>query len=253
MVAANPEPAKAVLQRNLKAALYALAAGVTLYFGTAYVLLPRVWRGYEKRHPALADVPWITRTANDIPGDPLNVALVGTEEDLHLAMLAARWFPANPITLTSSLRIAAAVAFDRPFDDAPVSNLYLWGRREDLAFEQPVGPNPRHRHHVRFWRSEAVDEAGKPLWMGAATFDVRVGLSHTTGQITHHIGPDVDAERDKIIRDIQQAGELSAVYWVEGFHEKLAGRNGGGDPWQTDGRLAVGVLAARTDRGVRAR
>ena len=33
---------------------------------------------------------------------------------------------------------------------------------------------------------------------GGATFDERVGLSHTTGQITHHIAPDVDTERDHL-------------------------------------------------------
>ena len=79
--------------------------------------------------------------------------------------------------------------------------------------------------------------------MGAATLDTHAGLSDTTGQITHHISPDVDAERDKVIDDIKKAGDLSSVYWIDGFHTELKGKNGGGDPWHTDGRLAVGVLA----------
>jgi hypothetical protein len=224
--------------------LFRLSLAVALvYLLIAYAVLPLLWRHHEKRHPALADAPEITHTASGIPGDPLNVALVGTEKDVHLAMLAAKWYPADPITLKSAMRIAVGVVFDRPYDDAPVSSLYLWGRKEDLAFEQPVGNDPRRRHHVRFWRSARVDEQGKPLWMGAATLDVRVGLSYTTGQITHHIGPDVDLERDKVINDIKQAGDLSSMYWVEGFHKELEGKNGGGDPWHTDGRLAVGVIA----------
>lgn len=218
-----------------------LAAVVAVYLLVAYVLLPLLWRHHDTGHPALADAPRITHTADGIPGDPLNVALVGTEKDLHLSMIAAKWYPADPITLKSAMRIAAGVVFDRPYDDAPVSSLYLWGRKEDLAFEQPVGNDPKRRHHVRFWRSEQVDQ-GRPLWIGAATFDTRVGLSHTTAQVTHHIAADVDLERDKIINDLKQAGGLSAVYWIDGFHKELTGKNGGGDPWHTDGRLAMGVL-----------
>jgi hypothetical protein len=96
-------------------------------------------------------------TANDIPGEPLNVSLIGTEVELVRIMLAAKWHPADPISLRSSLRIAEASVLKRSYADAPVSNLYLFGRKQGLAFEQPVGSAPRQRHHVRFWRSEKVD------------------------------------------------------------------------------------------------
>ncbi len=138
--------------------------------------------------------------------------------------------------------------FHRSYDDAPVSNLYLFGRKQDLAFEQPLGADPRRRHHVRFWRAEKVDRAGRPLWFGSATFDTKVGLSHTTGQITHHIAADIDAERNKLMEDLQRSGHLTTVSWIDGFHDKLEGRNGGGDPYHTDGRLAVGVLTKATPK-----
>jgi hypothetical protein len=233
-------------RRGLRTWLRLALAVLGVYLVTAYVILPRMWHRHEERHPALLDAPDITHTASGIPGDPLNVALVGSEQDVHLAMHAAKWFPADPITFESSLRIAVGVVFKRPDPDAPVSNLYLWGRKEDLAFEQPVGDDPRRRHHVRFWRSARTDDEGRPLWLGSATLDERVGLSHTTGQITHHISPDVDAERDKVIADIRRAGYLAREDWIDGFHKVLQGRNGGGDPWHTDGRLAVGILAIRT-------
>lgn len=219
-----------------------LLGGAVVYLVCAYVIVPLVWRRYEKRHPALDGAPRIAHTATGIPGDPLNVGLVGTEEQIHRALLAAKWFPADPITLESSMRIAGSTVFHRPYEDAPVSSLYLWGRKQDLAFEQPVGEDARRRHHVRFWRSEKLDTNGRPLWLGAVTFDTRVGLSHTTGEITHHISPDVDAERDKLMADLKQADALVDVDWVDGFHVTLTGKNGGGDPYQTDGRLAVGIL-----------
>ena len=156
-------------------------------------------------------------------------------------MTAAGWFPADPITLATSVRIAADSVLRRSDDDAPVSNLFLFGRKQDLAFEQPVGGGPRQRHHVRFWRWDKLYD-GRPAWIGAATFDERVGLSHTTGQVTHHISPDVDAERDRIANELQEAGLVQSIEWGNGFHSQLEGRNGGGDPWRTDGRLTIVVL-----------
>lgn len=232
--------------------MYVVLTALVVYLLIAYLLVPLLWRSYTKRHPALEEAPEITHTANGIHGDPLNLALVGTEEELQAAMLAAEWFPADPITLKSSLRIAAGTVFHRSYDDAPVSNLFLFGRKQDLAFELPLGNDPRRRHHVRFWRAEKVDDNGRPLWFGAATFDTKVGFSHTTGQITHHISPDVDGERDKIMEDLKRVGHLMEVYWIDGFHEKLEGKNGGGDPYHTDGRFAVGITAARkTSEGTR--
>ena len=213
------------------------------WFLIAYLILPVGWRRYEKRHPALDDAPRVAHTTTGIPGDPVNLGLVAPEEKIHRAMLAAKWFPADPITLKSSIRIAGSTVLHRSYDDAPVSSLYLWGHKQDLAFEQPVGNDARRRHHVRFWRSEKLDDQGKPLWLGAATFDTKVGFSHTTGEITHHISPDVDAERDKVIADLQQVHALIEVFRIDDFHSTLTGKNGGGDPYRTDGGLAVGVMA----------
>src|SRR5438128_2023046 len=80
-----------------------LAGVIVIYLATAYLILPAVWKRYEHRHPALDDLPGITLTANGIPGDPVNVALIGTKADLVKAMLAARWYPADPLSLKSSL------------------------------------------------------------------------------------------------------------------------------------------------------
>jgi len=221
-----------------------LLGALLLYLAVAYLILPFLWKRHEEHHPALDGAPTITHTGDGIPGDPLNVALVGTEEQIHRAMLAAKWYPADPVTLASSLRIVVDVVISRPFDEAPVSPLYLFGRKEDLAFERPVGDNPRERHHVRFWKSDKLDKDGRPLWFGSATFDIHVGFSHDTGQITHHIGPDVDAERDLLFADLKKTGDLEDVKFIDGFHKVKSGRNGGGDPWHTDGRLEMGVIKA---------
>jgi hypothetical protein len=233
-------PRRRLLERGLR--VIVLLAG--LYVIVAYVAVPAAWQHVEHRHPALEDAPTITHTKIGIPGDPLNIALIGTEAQITKAMLAADWNPADPLTLKSSLRIAGDTVLHRPYNDAPVSNLYVWNRKEDLAFEQPIGNDPRRRNHVRFWKSDKLDDQGQPLWLGAATLDTKVGFSHTTGEITHHISPDVDTERDKLVGDLQKAGVIASADYVDNFQPKLEGHNGGGDPYHTDGKLAVGTLVS---------
>jgi hypothetical protein len=230
-------------RRSLARRLALLAAGVLVsYLALAYVIVPGFWKRYAHRHPGLDDVPGITETASGIPGDPLNVALVGSKADFIKTMLAAKWFPADPLSLKSCLEIAEATVLKRAYDDAPVSSLYLFGRKEDLAFEQPVGPDPKQRHHARFWKSDKLDADGRPVWLGSAVYDKSVGLSHTTGQITHHTAADVDTERDYLFQDLEKSGDLSEGYFIDNFHKTREGHNGGGDPWHTDGRLRVGVI-----------
>jgi len=131
--------------------IIAAAIGGLLVFWllAAYLVVPMCWKMFS-RHHAIINGPRITTTSAGIHGDPLNLSFVGEENDLVGAMLAAGWSPADPITLKSSLRIAESTIFHRPYVDAPVSSLFLFGRKEDLAFKKPVGNDARQRHHVRF-------------------------------------------------------------------------------------------------------
>lgn len=236
--AATPSRRHRILRRTARIAAAVLIAWLLL----AYVVLPMAWRHYE-HNPALEAAPKTTLTSQGIPGDPLNVGLIGDEETVVGAMLNAGWDPADPVTLRSSLRIARSVVLDRPYVDAPVSPLFLFGRKQDLAFQQPVGNSARQRHHVRFWRSVELGRAGVPLWIGSVTFDRSVGLSHRTGQITHHVAPDIDEERNHLIDELRDHGDLTELYQVTGVGATLVGRNGGGDLYYTDGELTIGVLA----------
>jgi hypothetical protein len=235
-------------RRRTVRCLKALVIFLGLWLLSAYVILPALWRHYE-HHPVLETAPKTTVTGQGIPGDPLNLGLIGGEADVVRSMLDAGWSPADPITLRSSLRIAESVVFRRAYVDAPVSNLYLFGRRQDLAFEKPAGRDARSRHHVRYWKSVDLGNAGIPLFLGSATFDVKVGLSRDTGQVTHHISPDIDAQRDGLIADLTGAGRLARIYQVTGVGATLFGRNGEGDHYYTNGEMTVAVIAAGTGEG----
>jgi hypothetical protein len=170
-------------RRDSELLLFVLIVGGVLYGLLAYFLIPLTWRHYEHQK-GLAGLTMVTRTGADIPGDPINVGAVGSKEDLLCAMNAAQWFPADPVTLRSSMRIAGSVLFDRPYRQAPVSPLYYEGRREDLAFEKPAGTSADRRHHVRSWKVLDHGEEGRAFWLGAVTFDRGVGFSHDDGRIT---------------------------------------------------------------------
>jgi hypothetical protein len=184
----------------------------------------------------------VTRTAQGIPGDPMNVGLVGTQEDVLCAMHAADWHPADPITLRSSLQIVGSVMLDRPYAQAPVSPLFYDGRREDLAFESAEGKSADRRNHVRLWKVLRKGEEGRSVWLGAATFDRAVGFSRFNGQVTHHIGADIDAERDLLTEALKNAKVVEAVYEVTGIGPMLDGVNGEGDPYHTDGEIKISRL-----------
>jgi hypothetical protein len=67
-------------------------------------------------------------------------------------------------------------------------------------------------------------------------------LSHDTGQVTHHIGPNIDAERDLLMRDLRAAGMVETFFQISGIGPTLLARNGEGDPYYTDGEIDVARL-----------
>jgi hypothetical protein len=228
--------------------LYGLAVVLLAYLALAYILVPRLWIHHE-HEAGLASLPMVTRTSDDIPADPLNVGLVGSGDDVVRAMNAAGWFPADAVTLRSSIEIVGSVVLDRPYRNAPVSPLFYLGKKEQYAFEKPAGHSADRRNHVRFWKALEKGDDGRPVWLGSATFDRGVGLSHDTGQVTHHIAANIDAERDLLMTDLREARVVSNFFQISGIGPTLFGRNGGGDPYYTDGEIHVAVLVPRGVNG----
>lgn len=213
-----------------------------LYLVLAYLAAPEFWL-FRTHGETFTPADMLTHTPDGIAGDPINVGLVAEKADIIRALAAARWDAADAVTLKSSLEIGESVLFDRPYPDAPVSTLLYEGRGQDLAFEKPVGDSADQRHHVRFWKTAETGPNGAPLWLGSASFDKDVGLSRDTGQITHHIGPDLDAERDGLVAGLKQAGWVASTYLMAGRGKTRDGRNGGGDLYVTDGQAWVAVLS----------
>ena len=220
----------------------------------AYLVLPRLHRILTTIY-----VPDYfmgrTRTSDGLLGDPVNLALLGNDEQLLAAMAAAKWTRADEVTLASSWRIVMSTLSRKSYDEAPVSPLFIFGRKQDYAFQQEVEGNPAKRHHVRFWRCPdgwLLPGGARVDWLAAGTFDRAVGLSLFTLQITHKIDADTDVERDHIVETLRAADPAVVISVLHDFSTGYHSRNGGGDTIRTDGDLpvvdlrAVAVKAATT-------
>ena len=87
------------MRKNRRRRVISLLASLLLiWLVTAYGVTPVLWKGYARRHPSLEDIPDVTHTGNGIPGDPLNVALIGTRIEVLKLLAAAGWYPADGIT-----------------------------------------------------------------------------------------------------------------------------------------------------------
>ncbi|WP_368497842.1 LssY C-terminal domain-containing protein [Herbiconiux sp. A18JL235] len=214
---------------------------VVFWLVVAYLLLPRV-------HSILTlfYVPdyFIGRakTREGLLGDPVNVALRGTEQQVHEAMVRAGWHQADDMGLTSALRTVRATLLRRSYPGAPVSRLFLFGQLQDFTYQQEVEGNPAKRHHVRFWRCPPgwlLPGGHEADWMAAGTYDRSIGLSFFTLQITHRIDKDTDRERDHIVSTLVEGNPDASVQLIKNFSTGYHHVNGGGDAIVTDGDLPV--------------
>ena len=194
--------------------------------------------------PALAPdgSPLTTLRRDGKSGDPINVQIVGSDGQIGAAFALAGWYRADEIDLVTSLRISVDSLLGRKYSTAPVSNLYLFGRREDMAFERP-GHSVRQRDHIRLWQTSQTSSDGRAIWIGGATQDIKVELSKTTHLPTHGIAPDLDDERALVVSALARTGYVVAEKMRPGFGKETHGFNGGGDPYFTDGQVAVLTLA----------
>lgn len=176
------------------------------------------------------------------PGDPLNLVVIGNGTEILNAFNKAGWGEAERKTGKSVWDTVRAVADDQGFGKAPVSDLYLYGRREDLAFEKTLNTFLK-RHHLRLWRTGATTPDGREIWLGAGTHDT--GLDVHPGVVSHAIDPDLDAERAKVGADLRVTGLVTAEQLLTRPDPLSQGATATGGTWKTDGRLLVIDLAGQ--------
>lgn len=206
-----------------------------LWLVIAYGELPRIWSKHEHKKVRRNEVV-VSYTSQDIPADPVNIRLIGDEQSIKCAFSSGGWSLADPLSARSAVGIVGSVVLMRSYPQAPVSSLYFKDRLQDLAFESDEGRSAHRRHHVRLWKT------AQNQWLGAATYDRGVGFALFTLQITHHIGPKVDAERDSLGRMLESHGARFSGSSPSNIPAGRKQRNGGGDPYFTDGMIKTFVV-----------
>ena len=213
----------------------ALLGLILLWLVLAYGELPHLWSKHEHKS-VRRNEQIISYTSQDIPADPINLHLVGDLHSVKCAFDRGGWSLADPISGRSALGIVASVLLQRSYPEAPVSSLYFQERLQNLAYEKDEGRTAHRRHHVRLW------QVGPNQWLGAATYDRGVGFALFTLQVTHHIGPNVDLERDSLGSMLKATGAHFQGSFPSRIPPNRRQRNGGGDPYTTDGMIKTYVL-----------
>lgn len=232
-----------------------LALAVT-YGIAAYIVLPRIVRTSLKIL-LRQRVPRFTITADGLPGDPVNLVLTGTLQQLKTAFERAGWSTSDRLDLASSWRMARAFVFNSPYPTAPFSTLYLFGRAQDVGFQKAIDNSPRKRHHIRFWglslahaeanlgkasfwlNTDRPPDAARVHWIGAGTKDIGISLTRLTFQITHATDSDTNAERDYIIAELTKNEVITTIVsYKAGDH--LAGKQV--NHYITDGDIMAASL-----------
>jgi hypothetical protein len=233
-----------------------LAVAVT-YGMAAYLIFPWIVRlGYKllkRQH-----VPRYTVTGDGLPGDPVNLVLVGTRDQLGKAFAAAGWFGADPISFKSSWRMTWTFVRNIPYPTAPFSTLYLFGRGQDIGFQKAIDNSPRKRHHIRFWalspdfnqsevrtanfwlNADRPPDGERVLWVGAGTRDTGLGLTKLTCKITHATDSDTNEERDFVLGELEKPGAIGEVRVYQAGDSVDIGKV---NHYITDGELPVAHLA----------
>jgi hypothetical protein len=237
-----------------------IPAGVAFlitYVLAAYLLIPLLSRLFRIFHQP-RHLPVYSVTPDGYASDPVNVGIIGTKDELIYAMRRAGWEVADDHSLANIWREIVSSLLHVPYPTAPMSNLYLFGRKQDVGFEIQIEGRMWHRHHVRFWattfdkdeeltpnsihwfpkRERKLHEGEKLLWLGAASKDVGLALIKHNAQLTHMIHPDTNAERDLIVEQLEIDGAtLDATLQIMKPYT-LANRAWSGY-LQTDGKLKV--------------
>lgn len=193
--------------------------------------------------PALfASIPRRVQDQQGDPGDMVNFAMIGTEDQIKKAFENAGWVSVDATKQDAVVNGLLKTLQHQSYLEMPMSTLYLFNRPQDLSYARadPITV-AAERHHLRVWKStETVD--GKPMWVGSSTHDIGFERDQRNNGITHKIDPNIDKERDFIEQSFAAAGNLQAAAYVTPTDPVQSAKTATGGSFQTDGRIVVLLL-----------
>jgi hypothetical protein len=225
-----------------------LIALLITYIVSSYLILPLLVR-INLLISRKGIIPRFTTALEGSYIDPINIILIGTKKQLIKAFEEIGWFKADKLGVKTSWKMIEKFLENKPYSKAPFSYHFLFGRSQDIGFQQPVGNSPRRRHHIRFWGVD-VDKIDDPLdikfwtekkkinfnenlsWVGAGSEDIGFGFSRLTFKISHRINYKVDNERKYILDLLKNKKLIGKVTYYKSGEFKVG-------KYVSDGRIAV--------------
>jgi hypothetical protein len=193
-----------------------------------------------------AQPAFVTNKDGSKTGDPLNLIIIGDSDAVWPAFLRMGWDPTAAMTTGSALKTGVFGIFGGGYRYAPISELYVYGRSQDIAL-QKVRSNIHYRNHLRLWEAP-VKYKGLPVLIGQISRDIGSRFTTKSSTLTtHRIDPDVDETRASLVQDFLYAQALDVFGYAAGVGAISIDEPRGnltGDIFFTDGRRAVMLLSA---------
>jgi len=182
--------------------------------------------------------------AGEAGGDPLNVVLVGESSEVLNSLSRSGWSFTHRIDLRTIRRELGAAVSGEAYPVAPVSSLYLFGRKQDIALQR-ARTSIAQRNHMRLWLAPFRFE-GRPVWVGQVSRDIGIKLTPKSPTLTTHvIDPEVDTTREYLLHSLLAEGFVDRFGFVRGSAAASPSEpryNLTGDPYFSDGMRLVVIL-----------
>jgi len=200
----------------------------------------------DELRAALEQLPCCAANGDGLAeGDPLNIALVGESSEVLHSLTRAGWSFTHRITLRTVGREIGAVLEGKPYAVAPVSDLHVFDRRQDVALQR-ARRSISQRNHMRLWLAPFRYE-GRQVWIGQVSRDIGVKVTPKSPTLTTHIiDPEVDTTREYLLHSLVAAGFVERFGFVKGAAAATPASprfNLTGDPYHSDGMRLVVLLA----------
>ena len=200
----------------------------------------------EQLRQALEQLPCCAAdAAGEREGDPLNLALIGEATEVMNSLSRSGWSFTHRISLRTVEREIGAALGGGAYPVAPVSSLYVFGRKQDIALQR-ARRSIAQRNHMRLWLAPFRFE-GRPVWVGQVSRDIGIKVTPKSPTLTTHIiDPEVDTTREYVLHSLLGEGFVDRFAFVRGSGAAPAANprfNLTGDPYFSDGMRLLVILA----------
>jgi hypothetical protein len=169
--------------------------------------------------------------------DLIDVAFIGSRQNLEQAFDAAGWRESIPVSKGTVAHQLYAFLAKTDYETAPMSHQLFNGRFPDLTLEKTFDSYEK-RDHLRIWELDQTLN-GESLWASAAVRETGATLSWKHKGFLHHVASDLDEEQRGILRDLAAADCVASMSMVERPGQEHVMLNATGELLRTDGNIMV--------------